>query len=124
MSPHSLELLITEGRQLGLLPFKVSQITGPIGCEFYVQLQATSPEGHAALSPELFCKERNRLVHEIAAEHAAALNQRTKNPNGIAAASSPLTIFDRAKSFAVRLWENPRPTMVRAINRVQQFVNR
>jgi predicted SAM-dependent methyltransferase len=122
MSPHSLELLITEGRQLGLLPFRVSEVTEPIGCEFCVQLQAIPVEEYVALPPELFSRERNRLVHEIAAEDAALFNQRTARYPF--AASSLMTIFDRTKSFAVRLWEDPRPALVGAINRIQQLARR
>jgi Methyltransferase domain len=63
MTPNSLELLLTEARQLGLINCTIEHIGDIRGCEFYVRLRFGPPMAKA--TPEQFLQQRLNLQHRV-----------------------------------------------------------
>jgi SAM-dependent methyltransferase len=80
LTPRSLELLLIECRQLGLLHFKIIDISGPAGCEFFIRLQSCTAEDCAPLDSSTFQALRTGLLHQIDKENAETYNARVAPP--------------------------------------------
>ena len=63
MTPASLELLLTEVRYLGLVNFRIEQVSAPNGHEFYVKLRFGNTD--PALNADEFAKLRLKLCHQV-----------------------------------------------------------
>ena len=63
MTPASLELLLTEVRYLGLVDFRIEQVSAPNGHEFYVKLRFGNTD--PALTADEFAKLRLKLCHQV-----------------------------------------------------------
>lgn len=113
MSPASLELLLVECRELGLISLDVHNISNPAGCEFFVRLR-NAPRSR----PSWDCNHlRSELMRRIWTERAAGYELAA--PTGDAQQSAPQTrksnviditskIFGKRLAKRFRAWSEHR----------------
>jgi SAM-dependent methyltransferase len=73
-TPASFELIIRDLIFLGMISWDVVEISGTIGCEFFVHLQNRSEGEVGELPAELFYEQRRDLLHRVSDENG--LNSR------------------------------------------------
>ncbi len=119
MSPRSLELLLIECRQLGLLSFRILEISQPVGCEFFVRLQTGEGTDCGPMPLEDFATRRTQLLHAITNENAAAYQLRS-SPSARLTLARSLSKMHAIGSIASRVIHDPRGALKAMQRRIQK----
>ncbi len=79
-TPSSLELILRELNQLGLIQLEIQQVTATYNCEFFIRLSNTKSK--TPLSAKAFHEQRCELLHRIHDEEAVSTRRAYKDRNG------------------------------------------